>query len=279
MRKPFILFFILLLSSQSFCQFRLGLFGGLSNYHGDLQERVFQNAKGAFGLTGTFTLSDRFNLRAGITFGKLAGADSLSKQADLRARNLNFQSSITEFSLIAEYNVFNLDQVRWTPYIFGGIAAFSFNPYTFDASNRQIFLQPVGTEGQGIQGYPDRYKLTQFAIPFGGGIKYAISDRVQIALESGIRKTFTDYLDDVSTNYADPAELASGPGGQRAVDLSYRGDELASGDPDYPVKGFTRGGSKFKDYYYFTGIHINFLLGNGESRRDRKGGFGCPTVF
>jgi hypothetical protein len=102
---------------------------------------------------------------------------------------------------------------------------------------------------------------------------------VQIALESGIRKTFTDYLDDVSTNYADPAELASGPGGQRAVDLSYRGDELANGDPDYPVKGFTRGGSKFKDYYYFTGIHINFLLGNGESRRDRKGGFGCPTVF
>jgi hypothetical protein len=278
MRKHLLLVLSVFFAAQSFAQFRLGIFGGVSNYHGDLQERVFQNARGAFGLTGTFSLSERLNLRAGLTFAKLAGADSLSKQADLRARNLSFQSSITEFSLLAEYNFFNLDQIRWTPYVFGGLAVFHYNPYTFDRNGAQVYLQPLGTEGQGITGYGQPYKLTQFAIPFGGGIKYVLSDRVQLGLEAGIRKTFTDYLDDVSGNYADFNELFNARG-QRAVDLAYRGDERAGGDPLYPAKGTTRGGAKFKDYYYFTGLHVSFQLGNGEGGRDRKSGYGCPTVF
>ena len=277
MRKLLVLSLAVFVSSQTFSQFRLGVFGGLANYHGDLQERVFQNAKSTFGLTGTFTLSDRFNLRAAFTLGKLAGADSLSKQPELRARNLNFQSRISEFSLLAEYNVFNLDQIRWTPYVFAGLALFHYNPYTFDATNKLVYLQPLGTEGQGIQGYPSQpYSLTQFAIPFGAGIKYAISDKVHLGLETGLRKTFTDYLDDVSTNYADANDLLTARG-PVAVDLAYRGDELPNGDMNYPAKGQTRGGAKYKDYYYFTGLHLTFKLGSGEGRN--KSGTGCPTVF
>jgi hypothetical protein len=274
MRKLVLLLLCSICGLSSFAQFRLGIFGGLSNYQGDLVDKYYKSSRGAFGITGTYQLSQRFSLRAGLTFAKVAGADSLNQQADLRARNLSFQSSITEFSLVGEYNIFNIEQVRWTPYVFGGVAVFRFNPYTLDASGNEVFLQPLTTEGQGLPGYPNQpYRLTQFAIPFGGGVKYALSDRVQLGLELGLRKLFTDYLDDVSGNYADEADLLAGRG-QQSADLAYRGDELPGGDPVAPGKGITRGSPKFKDYYYFTGLHLNIQLGES---RDRSG-LGCPKV-
>lgn len=277
MRKIAFVVSLFFVSHACFSQFRLGIFGGLSNYQGDLTDKPYKSSKGAFGITGTFPISERFGIRTGITFAKIAGSDSLSDKPELRARNLSFQSHITEFSVLGEYTIFNLDQIRWSPYIFAGLAVFHFDPYTYDPGGLQVYLQPLSTEGQGLQGYPNKpYALTGLAIPFGGGIKYAISDRVQLGLEAGLRKTFTDYLDDVSGNYADPADLLAGKG-QQTVDLSYRGDEV--GFPDYPVKGFTRGSPKSKDYYYFTGLHLSFLLGNGEGKTAKKSGYGCPTNF
>jgi hypothetical protein len=71
--------------------------------------------------------------------------------------------------------------------------------------------------------------------------------------------------------------------GQLAVDMSYRGDELPNGDPNYPTKGFQRGGDKIKDIYYFTGLHLTYRLGDaggifrGGSNSYRKSRFGCPS--
>jgi hypothetical protein len=274
MKKHLLLIAGMLLCLGSFAQFRLGVFGGISNYMGDLEDKYYVNSRGTFGITGTFPLTQRLNIRAGLTIAKVVGADSLSNQADLTARNLSFQSRISELSVLAEYNFFNLDQIRWTPYVFGGLAVFRFNPYTFDQQGVQVFLQPLGTEGQGIPGYQGRYSRTQMAVPIGGGVKFALSESIQLGLELGIRKLFTDYLDDVSGNYADPAELLSG-NGQQAVDLSYRGDELPGGDQNYPAKGFTRGSSRFNDYYYFTGLHLSFRLGQAKDRS----GYGCPKNF
>ncbi|HYE56023.1 MAG TPA: DUF6089 family protein, partial [Chitinophagaceae bacterium] len=134
------------------------------------------------------------------------------------------------------------------------------------------FLQPLGTEGQGLAEYPDRkpYKRTQFAIPFGAGLRVRVSDKVTLAYEFGLRKTFTDYLDDVSTTYVDPAILAT-TRGPKAVELSYRGDELRNGNPNYPADGTMRGGAESKDWYYFSGISVtigigNALLGGGRGR-------------
>jgi hypothetical protein len=277
--KKFIALALLLTSLQSYSQFRLGVFGGVANYWGDLVERPFQSSRGAFGLTGTWTVSQRFNIRTGLTFARVAGADSNSKSDVLKARNLSFQSNIAEFSLLAEYNIFNLDQVRWTPYIFAGLAVYHFDPFTYDPSNTRVYLQPLTTEGQGIDGYGTQpYKLTQMAIPFGGGFKYAISDKLHLGIEAGIRKLFTDHLDDVSGDYADPADLLAARGPQSA-ELAYRGDELPGGNPGSPPKGEMRGGSKFKDYYYFTGLHLSLQLGEGglfSGGRDK--GYGCPKV-
>jgi hypothetical protein len=277
MRKTIFFFLVSIITLPSFSQVRLGIFGGLSNYQGDLTDKPYKSSKTAFGLTASFPISQRFSIRTGLTLGKIAGADSLSDRPELIARNLSFQSKITEFSVMGEYNIFNIEDIRWTPYVFGGLALFHFNPFTYDSNQTKVYLQPLSTEGQGLQGYPEKpYKLTQLSIPFGAGVKYAISDRVQIGLEVGLRKTFTDFLDDVSGGYADPADLLAGKG-QQSVDLSYRGDEV--GDPTYPVKGFTRGNPKAKDYYYFSGLHLSFALGGGEGRSSGRGGYGCPKVF
>jgi hypothetical protein len=183
--------------------------------------------------------------------------------------------------LLGEFNVFNLYNIKWTPYFFGGVAVFKFNPYTFDENNEKTYLQPLSTEGQGIEGYSVKpYKLTQLSLPFGGGIKYAFSDRVRLGVELGIRKTFTDYLDDVSTNYAGEDDLLAARGAQ-AVALAYRGDEVSNGNPDYPEKGAMRGGAENLDLYYFTGLHLTFRLGGGGGgifKGSGKKGYGCPIV-
>ena len=285
MRK--ILFLSLLLSFSIFaqCQLQVGIFGGISNYVGDMTDRAYQNSRAAIGVTAGYQILPRINLRAGFTYAKVDGADSLSRQEDILLRNLSFQTNITEFSLVAEINTFDMNYKRWSPYVFGGLAVFHFNPYTYDQQNNKVYLQPLGTEGQGIAGYPHKYSLTQLALPFGGGVKFNISDKVRIAAEIGLRKLFTDYLDDVSGNYADPNELLTN-NGQQAVDLSYREDELPFGDPNYPAKGITRGSPKYKDYYYFTGIHLIFLLPGSEGSQSSYSGkrgknrmYGCPTVF
>ncbi|SHE85146.1 type IX secretion system protein PorG [Flavisolibacter ginsengisoli] len=277
MRKTIVYFLVSIITLPSFSQVRLGIFGGLSNYQGDLTDKLYKSSKAAFGITASFPIAQRFSIRTGLTLGKIAGADSLSDKPELIARNLSFQSKITEFSVLAQYDIFNIDDTRWTPYVFGGLALFHFNPFTYDSTQTKVYLQPLSTEGQGLQGYPEKpYTLTQLSLPFGAGIKYAISDRVQIGLEVGLRKTFTDYLDDVSGGYADPADLLAGKG-QQSVDLSYRGDEI--GNPAYPTKGFTRGNPKAKDYYYFSGLHLSFALGGGEGKSGGRGGYGCPKVF
>jgi opacity protein-like surface antigen len=280
MRKLLFLLILTLSITASYAQVQLGIFTGLSNYQGDLVDKPYKAGRFAFGLTGGYQLSERFSVRAGLTFAKVGGADSLHEKQDLRQRNLSFQSAITEFSLRGEYNIFNLSSMKWTPYVFGGVAVYRFNPYTFDQAGTKVFLQPLGTEGQELPSNPDfkTYSLAQFSIPFGGGIKYAVSDKVHLGLEVGLRKLFTDYLDDVSSNYADEAELLA-VRGPRSAELSYRGDELANGNPLYPTKGSQRGGAEVKDWYYFSGLTVTFNLGEGFGLGGggRKG-YGCPRV-
>jgi hypothetical protein len=282
MRK-FILSLLILTSTVSYAQFRLGIFAGISNYQGDMVQGAFavRFTKGAMGISGNYDISERVTLRGGFTFGKIEGDDKYNIES-VKFRNLNFQSNLSEFSLIGEFNVFNLNNIKWSPYAFAGLAVFHFNPYTIDSVNDKVFLKPLSTEGQGIDGYDKPYSLTQVALPFGGGVKYNISDNVRVGLEIGFRKLFTDYLDDVSTNYADEADLLAARG-QQAVDYAFRTDELRGSTQIYPAKGTQRGSAEQKDWYYFTGLHFTFALGdsNGGGFLRGKGGkkgFGCPSV-
>ena len=282
----------ILLSCVAFSQsIHVGLFGGLSAYNGDLTDKLFPKkvTNGAIGVTANYELTEQLMIRAGFTYTVVGGADRFSTNDSLIARNLAFETKIYEFSALGEYYFFNLNEQKFSPYIFGGLALYHFNPYAFNGSTEKIFLQPLSTEGQGLSQYPDRkpYALTQLAVPFGGGVKYAFTERFRLGLELGFRKLFTDYLDDVSSSYADQNDLLAEKG-QLAVDMAYRGDELPGGNPNYPSKGAQRGGASHKDWYYFLGLHLTYRLGGGDGNGGggyggtrMKGGkkkFGCPTV-
>lgn len=257
----------------------LGVFGGLSAYNGDLTESVFPRkvSNGAVGVSVNYEFSDQVMIRSGLTYTVVGGADRYNTKPDLVVRNLSFETAIAELSVVGEYYFQNLYRQKVSPYIFGGLAVFKYNPYAYDATGQKVFLKPLSTEGQGIAGYAKPYSLTQLAIPFGGGIKYALNSNLRIGLELGIRKLFTDYLDDVSGNYAAELDLLSAKGPQ-SVDMSYRGDEVTGGSFFYPAKGAQRGSPKFNDIYYFTGIHLTYRLtpanGGDPMRMNRNG---CPV--
>ena len=294
MRRIWLLGGLLLIGSAAFSQrIHVGIFGGLSAYSGDLTDKIFPKkvTNGAIGITANYELMEQVMIRGGFTYTIVGGADRFSDDDSLIARNLAFETKITEFSLLGEYYFFNLSEQKFSPYLFAGMAVFHFNPYDFNGSTQKIFLKPLSTEGEGLSQYPDRkaYSLTQLALPFGGGIKYAINDNLRIGLEMGLRKLFTDYLDDVSTTYVDPNDLLAAKG-QLAVDMSYRGDELPGGNPNYPAKGAQRGGSNHKDWYYMLGLHLTYRLGGGDNNNrsgvygggkfsgGKKKGYGCPRV-
>jgi hypothetical protein len=285
---------LLCVGSVAFSQnLHVGIFGGLAAYQGDLTDRIIPKkvTNGAIGVTVNYELTPQIMLRGGFTYSVVGGADRFAKDDSMLARNLAFETHLTEFSLLGEYYFFDLNEQKFSPYVFGGLAVFHFNPYAYSGTTNKIFLKPLSTEGEGLSAYPDRkpYALTQLALPFGAGVKYAFNDRVRLGLELGIRKLFTDYLDDVSSRYVDPADLLAAKG-QLAVDMSYRGDELPGGNPNYPAKGAQRGGVKHKDSYYFLGLHLTYRLGTGENSNrsgvfgggnflgGKKKGYGCPSV-
>jgi len=250
-----------------------------ANYQGDLQGKrfTFTNAHPALGLGLSYDITNKFIVKALATYTKLSANDKDNTTAKgVEFRNLDFRSTIYEAQLALEYNLFDLSERSFTPYVFAGIAAFHFNPYSYNTEGNKVFLRPLSTEGQGLSSYPYRkpYNLNQIAIPFGGGLKFAINDRLQLGIEIGLRKLFTDYLDDVSTSYVDSLTLLSARGPQ-AVAFAYRGNEIP-GSPGYPADGAQRGNPKGKDWYYMTGIRISYLLFANRNDEGRKTKTGCP---
>ncbi len=276
------LLLLALLPHVANCQnLHVDIFGGIATYQGDLQGKrvTLDQSHPAIGLGASYDISSKFILRTGFTYGVVAGDDKKNTTAKgIESRNLRFKSAITEIHGAVEYNFFELDGKSITPYVFAGVAIYHFNPYTTDTEGNKVFLKPLSTEGQSLASYPNRkeYSLTQFAIPFGGGIKIQFSDNLQLGIEVGLRKLFTDYLDDVSYNYVDRTTLLNAKG-PKAVELAYRGNEI-SGNSNYPADGAQRGSPKYKDWYYFSGIRLSKRLNDKASRiSHRASRLGCPN--
>jgi opacity protein-like surface antigen len=239
----------------------IGVFGGLVNYQGDLKPTsfTFQHSNPAFAVTIRKPLGRWLSFKSGVAIGKVEGADRDNRDY-LRARNLSFYSNIKEFNAGLELNVLDITTKSFSPYLYGGISVFHFNPWTYDQSGQKVYLQPLGTEGQGLQQYSDRkpYKLWQPALAFGAGARFAINENVNIGIEFSQRKSFTDYLDDVSTQYADHDILLSARGAKTA-ELAFRGDEIPGGSA-YPHTGEQRGTPSEMDWYYFFGVTLEIKL-------------------
>lgn len=261
--------------------FSLTIFTGPINYQGDLQPSSFTIAHSniAAGIGLRKPITNRLAARAGFHYGTITAADEWNRDY-LKPRNLSVTTTIKEAYAGLELSVLDISAKRFTPYIYAGIAVFHFNPWARDNAGTKTYLQPLSTEGQGLSQYPEQkvYPLTQIAIPFGGGMRFAVSDAFSIGLEFNQRKTFTDYLDDVSTHYVDRDVLlqAKGP---KAVEMAYRGGQAPMGSPMYPAHGEQRGTPREMDWYYFFGltadIKLNSLGGlfkNGRSVASQR----CP---
>jgi hypothetical protein len=232
---------------------------GVSGYNGDLTEQIF--SPGTIGPAAGFNLkynyNDIFIFRGGITWGKISGDDKNNHKTDLKCRNLNFRTDIVELNLCLEVNLFEPDFFCAYPYVFAGVGVFHFNPYTYDDHRKKTYLQPLGTEGQGLATYPDRkpYSLTQFCLPFGGGVKINLNKKYDLVYELAGRALVTDYLDDISTTYVNTQTLMTNRR-PKAAELAYR----QTGAP-FPNEGDIRGNPKVKDLYFITGLKLLIRLG------------------
>lgn len=264
MKNLCLLFLITFTLAESYSQgSEMGLFIGASTYKGELKHELFtlDYLHPVIGLHYRKNFSKHWAGNLNASFGGVSAADSTSDDPYQLERNLSFKSTILELGGRIEFNFFPyyIGNEDWpfTPFLFIGIAGYRFNPIA-EIGDSEFELQPLGTEGQGTSGYPERkkYKRTQIALPYGGGFKITLTPRVGVNIEAGVRKTYTDYLDDVSTTYADKAYLLEN--GTVAVILSDRSPGAAN--DNFVDK--QRGNSKDTDKYLFAGITFSFRLGN-----------------
>lgn len=239
----------------------IGIGAGVSFYMGDLNpETPFKQPMPAGGVFYRYNFNDRFSARGMASVGYLKGDDAKSDVQSQLDRNLNFQSWLFEFAITGEFNFFKYAPGDMkhpiTPYLFGGIAVFKFNPTTVAADGNRYELQPLGTEGQGTTFYPDRkkYSLTTASIPFGLGVKANLSKTFSVGLEWGMRYAFTDYIDDVSGTYAAP-DVIQAERGDIAYELANR-----SNLTDEVLEGRQRGNSKTNDWYSFAMVTLSFNI-------------------
>ncbi|MFZ1705699.1 MAG: DUF6089 family protein [Saprospiraceae bacterium] len=276
----FLLLLLLLLSNPIFSQkIELGIGVGTSTYWGDLNASDFstnlKNSGLAIELTGRAIYNRYFGVRANIAYGRINGDDGRASNLWQRERNLSFSSHIFELAALGEFYFFEYDEESiFVPYIAAGISLFHFDPKT-KFNGVEYRLQPLGTEGQGLPGYGKQYSLVSMSIPFGAGAKLKINDKINISFEILTHRTFTDYIDDVSTNYVNYNEFIAN-GKSLTANLANRMHEFRGTNEliNLPT-GTQRGGAKVNDYYFFTMAGIHFLVGNGfTSKKGYKSN--CP---
>jgi hypothetical protein len=224
-------------------------------------------------------LNSRWALQLGYKNAAVSGADSYSTQEGFRVRNLSFESKINELQASLRYYPLGYipEQKRWSPYFFTGVTLFHFNPMA-EYQGNWVELQPLGTEGQGTSAFPDRkpYRLTQIAVPLGGGVKYLLSPSLAVGVEGTLQVTFTDYLDDLSNTYVDPAILIA-ENGLMAYHLSNRTGEYLGGEPTLKTSTSPRGNPDVNDYYGYFGVTFSFIFPSGfiESAAAKRANIGC----
>jgi hypothetical protein len=240
-----------------------GVFGGVTNYFGDLNTVAsFKYVRQAAGGFYRYNIKYRGAWRNSFTYGRAEFFDNSVKDVWNQQRNLNFRTDIFEVSSMIEFNFFKYDKddpkhKHWfTPYIATGLAIFFFNPQG-QYNGNWYYLQPLGTEGQNDPSYSGvkKYRLYSFAIPFVGGFKFSVLRYWNIALEGGLRQTFTKYLDDVSGKYPTYPSLPGGSGGLAAA-LS---NPVGTDGERYGRAGYQRGDGGL-DKYLVLSVTISYTI-------------------
>jgi hypothetical protein len=237
---------MLLFSFKAYTQSTLevGAFGGASYYIGDINPAMhFKQLVPAYGFVARYSQGTRFAFRFNLSTTEVTADDAVVKFNE--GRGLNFKSRINDASFVAEFNFFDYftgsknDYV--TPFIFGGVSIFHFTPRDLDDN----LLRPLGTEGQFMFDVndnrigPEPYSQWGVSVPFGLGIKYSLTKRIGVTVEWRMHKTFTDYIDDISTVYPGSPDMGLHPTGDNTF-------------------GVQRGDRSNNDWYSFTGASLTY---------------------
>ncbi|RYY35877.1 MAG: hypothetical protein EOP46_08480 [Sphingobacteriaceae bacterium] len=201
---------------------------GGAGYMGDLNQNNPLQISG-ISLSGflKYNFNGYLSVKGNLNFAKIGAADSTSNNAYRQNRNLDFRNRILEGSVMGEFNFMHYipdaGKNKFTPFVFLGFGLAINSPYT-EINDRRVYLRNQKTEGQSYPPYI-------MAIPFGAGVKYNIGGKFNLIGDIGYRYAFTDYLDDVSGAYVNPAtqgtlarRLADRSPGRNAVTGSQRGD-------------------------------------------------------
>ena len=272
-------------------EFSLG--AGVTNFLGELgganqigthyfRDLEFSQTRLAAALGLRYKLSNYFAVNTHLTYGRVSGDDKLTTEKFRRTRNINFFSDIYEWSLNFE-GAFQQEQIghryrlkkvkglkgyELYTYLFAGVGVFYFNPKA-EFQGQTYNLRDYNTEGQGYVPTRKKYSTIQLCIPLGIGFKYTIDRQWGLGLEFGIRKTFTDYIDDVSTTYIDLSQYQTGEQydvGQFLANPSDRSDPEAG---RITAPGQQRGDPRYKDSYMFAVFSVNYKIKTGRNNLPR----------
>ena len=297
MKKQYLLVLLLILLLPSFSEaqrirarwkaYRFEWSGGIgaSNFLGELgganqvgtngfKDLEFKATRPAVCVGLRYKLTPFFAIHPHFTVGGISGDDALTEEYFRKNRNLNFKSTVYELncnfeaSILAqkEGGLYKLRGIRKSStyevslYAFAGIGLFHFNPKG-EINGRWVNLQPLGTEGQGISPARTKYKLTQVCIPIGLGFRYFFNRHLGVGLEYGMRKTFTDYIDDVSKTYYDPQAISAAYG----PDAAALSDKSLSKEDSQSNIDQQRGDSRDNDAYMFAIFSIHYKLRTGRT--------------
>jgi len=273
MKKYFIFILLVLLSCRFQAQFRMdfGVKTGASNYLGDIggnenSRRDFVNdlklaeTRMSLGAFVRYRVFRNISLAFSYNYGRIAGDDKLSSNPGRRYRNLSFRNDIHELALEGQYFFYTYNDLGHT-YLFEnnfrayaglGAALFYHDPKAY-YQGTWVDLRPLKTEGE-----LKPYSEVVMAIPLSLGCYFTFKKSYRIGWELGWRKTFTDYLDDISNRYASPATL----GNPLAIVLANRTGELKTppGMADNYSPGSKRGDPTHDDSYIFTTINFSYVL-------------------
>ena len=198
MRLLFLLVFLAPLVTQGQLRQRTEVGGGLGtmNYTGDIVRTYNPGfSRPAATLFYRVNFSQVVSLKTSITFGSIAGNDRRNPlDPAATKRNASFKSGIVEIAPVFEYHFIDWRDgrrhVRYTPYLFAGLGFFLF-------SNRLTYIPDPSIQVPFTT--PPNYSRVQMSIPFGGGFKYVLNPNWYLGIEFGMRETFTDFLDGISS--------------------------------------------------------------------------------
>ena len=252
---------------------------GVSYYMGDLNPTLpFAMADLQYGGVVRFNYNNRWTFRADYAYATVKADDKVIKWRP--ERELNFLSKIHDLSFVAEFNFWEYytgnPKKNVSPYIFGGISVFYYTAYA-NVGGTLVDLSDYKTESLPTdpKWYDQAFGKTSpigISIPFGMGVKFALSRHMAGTVEWRMQKTFTDYLDDVGGTYYDN-ELLREQRGDIIANLADRSPELT--DPDgnpLPLHqaGEQRGNPTTHDLYSFAGATLTVKFGNSDRTCELK---------